>query len=191
MKVSKPLAVFHCLAALFLALPGAWLLVAPHSFLLVVHGQTPAPIMSALLSQQAGMGLLLAAVVNIICLAGGATRLPLQVAVLIYLIGLIVSHGTPASAAGLWLWLPAVLYALPLLPWHRLARDKRRRGEVKWFNPNKGFGFIAADDGEEVFVHFKAVRNGGRRSLRTGSRVRFTTRQSERGEQADQVYLES
>ncbi|ARB47795.1 cold-shock protein [Alloalcanivorax xenomutans] len=65
-----------------------------------------------------------------------------------------------------------------------------RHGEVKWFNPNKGFGFILTDDEEEIFVHFKAVQNGGRRSLRTGTRVRFTTRQSDRGEQADQVYIE-
>ena len=68
--------------------------------------------------------------------------------------------------------------------------DSRRRGEGKWFNPKKGFGFILADNGEEIFVHFKAIRNGGRRSLRAGTRVRFVVRQSERGEQADQVEIQ-
>ncbi len=62
--------------------------------------------------------------------------------------------------------------------------------EVQWFNPNKGFGFILTDSGEELFVHFKAVQNGGRRSLRTGTKVRFDTRMSDRGEQADNVYIE-
>ena len=61
---------------------------------------------------------------------------------------------------------------------------------MKWFNPNKGFGFILDDSGEEIFVHFKAVRNGGRRSLRTGTRVRFVIRESERGDQADDVYIQ-
>ena len=190
MRVSKPLAVFHCLAALVLALPGVWLLLAPHSFSTLVHGADQAPLLAPLLARELGLSLLLAAAINLIALAGGVTRAPLHAAVLIYLIGLAALHGTPRGAAALWLWLPVVLYALPLAPWHRLVPDQKRAGEVKWFNPNKGFGFIVADNGDEIFVHFKAVRNGGRRSLRTGTRVRFTTRQSERGEQADQVYLQ-
>ena len=86
-----------------------------------------------------------------------------------------------------------LLLMLPLkLPRGSVAlADGEERGEVKWFNPTKGFGFLLASDGREVFVHFRAVQNGGRRSLRQGQTVRFTTRQSERGEQADQVYIES
>lgn len=191
MKVSKPLAAFYALAAVLLALPGAWLLFAPHAFILFVHGGDQTLLVSPLLSQQTGLGLLLAAAVNLICLAGGSTRVALHVAVFFYLAGLVASHGAPVfTLDGAWLWLPVLLYLVPLAPWRRLARDGHRRGEVKWFNPNKGFGFILAADGEEIFVHFKAVRNGGRRSLRTGTRVRFTTRQSERGEQADDVYIQ-
>lgn len=190
MKVSKSMAAFYCLAALFLALAGAWLLFAPQTFIVMVHIDHPPLVVSPLLSQQAGMGLLLAAAVNLVCLAGGVSRPALHVAVLFYLAGLVASHGAAAFGAGAWLWILVLLYLLPLVPWRRLARDERRRGEVKWFNPNKGFGFILADNGDEVFVHFKAVRNGGRRSLRPGTQVRFTTRQSERGEQADQVYIE-
>ncbi|ASK33146.1 cold-shock protein [Alloalcanivorax mobilis] len=189
MKVSTTLTVFYCLATFFLAVTGAWLLFAPQSFIVLLHGGDHL-VISPLLSQQTALGLLLAAAVNLVCLVGGPSRLPLHAAVLIYLAGLVASHGAPAFGGGAWLWIPVALYLLPLLPWRRLGRDQRRQGEVKWFNPNKGFGFILADNGEEIFVHFKAVRNGGRRSLRTGSRVRFTTRMSERGEQADQVYIE-
>jgi CspA family cold shock protein len=191
MKVPTSLAVFYCLAALFLAVTGAWLLFSPQTLIVLLHGDHPTVLISPLLGQHAGLGLLLAAAVNLVCLAGGPSRPALHVAVLFYLAGLVASHGPVAFGAGAWLWVPVLIYLLPLVPWHRLARDQRRRGEVKWFNPNKGFGFILADNGEEVFVHFKAVRNGGRRSLRTGTRVSFTTRQSERGEQADQVHIES
>ncbi|HCJ65714.1 MAG TPA: cold-shock protein, partial [Alcanivorax sp.] len=59
MKVSKPLAAFYVLAALLLALPGAWLLFAPHAFILFVHGGDQTLLVSPLLSQQTGLGLLL------------------------------------------------------------------------------------------------------------------------------------
>ena len=191
MKVSKPLAAFYVLAALLLALPGAWLLFAPHAFILFVHGGDQTLLVSPLLSQQTGLGLLLAAAVNLVCLAGGRTRTALHVAVFFYLAGLVASHGAPVfTLDGAWLWAPVLVYLLPLAPWGRLARDGRRQGEVKWFNPNKGFGFILDDSGEEIFVHFKAVRNGGRCSLRTGTRVRFVIRESERGDQADDVYIQ-
>ncbi|MCC1496509.1 cold shock domain-containing protein [Alcanivorax sp. 1008] len=63
------------------------------------------------------------------------------------------------------------------------------QGQVKWFNPNKGYGFILSDDGQEIFVHFRAVHNGDRRTLRQGQKVRFSIRQSERGDQADDVHI--
>ena len=90
-----------------------------------------------------------------------------------------------SQQTGLGLLLAAAL-PRPSLP----GKNGQQRGEVKWFNPNKGFGFILTDSGEELFVHFKAVQNGGRRSLRTGTKVRFDTRMSDRGEQADNVYIE-
>ncbi|MCK0537263.1 cold shock domain-containing protein [Alcanivorax sp. CY1518] len=64
-------------------------------------------------------------------------------------------------------------------------------GEVKWFNPNKGFGFILTEDGREIFVHFRALQNGGRRSLQQGARVRFVINETDRGEQADKVFIEN
>jgi CspA family cold shock protein len=61
-------------------------------------------------------------------------------------------------------------------------------GTVKWFNAEKGFGFIAPDDGSaDVFVHYSAITSSGYRSLEENQRVQFTTTQGPKGLQADQV----
>ena len=60
-------------------------------------------------------------------------------------------------------------------------------GTVKWFNTNKGYGFIAGDDGEEYFVHFTAVPRGVR--LNENDRVSFEPAETERGKQAKNVQL--
>lgn len=65
----------------------------------------------------------------------------------------------------------------------------RRTGTVKWFNATKGFGFIVCEDGDEVFVHFRALRDGGRRTLRDGLAVSFATTSGDRGPQASDVEL--
>ncbi|WP_017238009.1 cold-shock protein [Streptomyces sp. SS] len=62
------------------------------------------------------------------------------------------------------------------------------QGTVKWFNAEKGFGFIAPDDGTpDVFVHFSAIDSSGYRSLEENQRVEYTTSQGPKGPQADQV----
>lgn len=62
------------------------------------------------------------------------------------------------------------------------------QGTVKWFNPDKGFGFIAPDDGTaDVFVHYSAIDMGGYRSLTENQKVEYTTRQGPKGMQADKV----
>lgn len=63
----------------------------------------------------------------------------------------------------------------------------RQHGQVKWFNVSKGFGFITMDDGEEIFVHFRSIRGGGRRGLRDGQRVSFIVADSDKGPQAEDV----
>jgi len=61
------------------------------------------------------------------------------------------------------------------------------RGRVKWFNDNKGFGFIEQDDGEDVFVHFSVIEMDGFRTLAEGSTVDFEVVKGDKGLQATKV----
>ena len=61
------------------------------------------------------------------------------------------------------------------------------QGTVKWFNAEKGFGFIAVDGGQDVFVHYSAIQMDGYKSLDEGQRVSFEVVQGEKGPQADAV----
>jgi CspA family cold shock protein len=63
------------------------------------------------------------------------------------------------------------------------------QGAVKWFNADKGYGFIAVDGGNDVFVHYSAIVADGYRSLEQGQRVEFEITQSDRGPQAESVRL--
>jgi cold shock protein len=60
-------------------------------------------------------------------------------------------------------------------------------GTVKWFNAEKGFGFIAPESGEDVFVHFSAIQSTGYRSLDEGQTVEFDITQGQKGPQAANV----
>lgn len=65
----------------------------------------------------------------------------------------------------------------------------KEKGRVKWFNDQKGFGFIAREHGEDVFVHFRAIAAAGtgRRTLHEGQRVEFLVVEGKKGFQADEV----
>ncbi len=65
--------------------------------------------------------------------------------------------------------------------------DQLETGIVKWFNEEKGFGFIARDGGEDVFVHFTAINMEGRRTLLEGQKVSFEVTAGQKGPQADNV----
>ncbi len=65
--------------------------------------------------------------------------------------------------------------------------SQREEGEVKWFNVNKGFGFITRDEGGDIFVHYRSIRGEGRRSLKDGQRVEYEVVDSDKGLQAEDV----
>ena len=61
------------------------------------------------------------------------------------------------------------------------------KGTVKWFDSKKGYGFIEMEDGKDIFVHFNAIQDAGFKSLDEGQEVEFEIRQSDKGEQAENV----
>jgi CspA family cold shock protein len=64
---------------------------------------------------------------------------------------------------------------------------KMAQGTVKWFNSEKGFGFITQDGGPDVFVHFSAIESDGYRELRENQRVEFNVKDGDTGPQAENV----
>src|SRR5215213_11452527 len=73
-------------------------------------------------------------------------------------------------------------------PPRRWREDKDMTvGTVKWFNADKGYGFIAPESGEDVFVHFSAIQSAGYRSLEEGQAVEFDITQGQKGPQAANV----
>jgi CspA family cold shock protein len=65
--------------------------------------------------------------------------------------------------------------------------SNRETGTVKWFNDAKGFGFISRENGEDVFVHFRAIQSSGFKSLQEGQKVTFVVAKGQKGLQADEV----
>ena len=64
---------------------------------------------------------------------------------------------------------------------------ERETGTVKWFNSSKGFGFIARESGDDVFVHYSSIRGEGYRSLDEGQQVEFEIVEGQKGPQAQDV----
>ena len=62
-------------------------------------------------------------------------------------------------------------------------------GTVKWFNEQKGFGFIQMDDGGDIFVHYSAIQTRGFRTLREGQRVSFDVTEGQKGPAAANVQV--
>ena len=64
-------------------------------------------------------------------------------------------------------------------------------GTVKWFNPKKGYGFIATDDGRDIFVHYASISGDGYKSLAEGDSVTFDIVEGEKGQRAENVIAKS
>ncbi len=118
----------------------------------------------------------------------------LLLAAIATLITQISSDGALFSAASLSSLLGFFLVSLASFlfsPWLPVAVEKltpqRETGTVKWFNANKGYGFITRANGEDVFVHFRSIRGKGRRSLTEGESVQFVLAQGDKGAQAEDV----
>ena len=60
-------------------------------------------------------------------------------------------------------------------------------GKVKWFNSEKGFGFITSEEGKDIFVHFSAIQADGYKTLEEGQNVSFEITEGDRGPQASNV----
>jgi CspA family cold shock protein len=80
---------------------------------------------------------------------------------------------------------PGRAYACP--EDRRIRRRNMAQGTVKWFNADKGYGFIAVEGGQDVFVHFSAITGDGYRSLEEGQKVEFDITQGQKGPQAENV----
>ena len=66
---------------------------------------------------------------------------------------------------------------------------KRAQGTVKWFNADKGYGFISQEGGEDLFVHYSEIQSTGFRSLDEGTKVEFDITQGAKGKQASAVSI--
>ena len=60
-------------------------------------------------------------------------------------------------------------------------------GKVKWFNAEKGYGFITSDEGKDIFVHYSSIQADGFRTLEEGQKVTYEVVESDRGQQASNV----
>ncbi|UVL45760.1 cold-shock protein [Pseudomonas moraviensis] len=69
--------------------------------------------------------------------------------------------------------------------------SNRQTGTVKWFNGEKGFGFITPASGDDLFVHFKAIQSDGVTELKEGQKVSFVATRGQKGMQAEEVEIES
>jgi cold shock protein len=94
--------------------------------------------------------------------------------------------GIPSGAGEAFFW-NSTRGAHPLPPDQLIEEYSMEQGTVKWFNAEKGFGFISRDSGADVFVHYSEIQGTGFRSLEENQRVEFELTQGAKGLQASSV----
>lgn len=140
---------------------------------------------SAHQGQRSGLRLGLSVIGSAAILLGALTAL---IALLAVTPGSWLPWANGISVAGVCLLAALTLTGmLPARSPRRSQEGPRETGTVKWFNTTKGFGFISRDQGEDVFVHFRAIRGDGHRVLEEGQRVEFIVAHREKGLQAEDV----
>ncbi len=72
---------------------------------------------------------------------------------------------------------------------HSTSDPNRENGTVKWFDSNKGYGFITRSMGEDIFVHFRSIKGNGYRSLYEGQSVEFLVTEGSKGPQAEDIKI--
>jgi CspA family cold shock protein len=70
---------------------------------------------------------------------------------------------------------------------HEKIKEIYMKGTVKWFDSDKGYGFISSEEGKDIFVHFSAIQSEGYKSLQEGDQVEFDVNDGDRGPQAANV----
>ena len=80
-----------------------------------------------------------------------------------------------------------MMFILLLLKFFQEASFFMAQGTVKWFNESKGYGFITAEEGNDVFVHYSAIKGEGYKTLNEGQKVSFRIVEGEKGPQAADV----
>ena len=198
MNSGTPARVIYLAFALVFLGSGIWLLADPAGWNDVLHMQAEdlgEGILPLHLLRNMGITHLCASLAFMWCLLDGAKRRPIHVALTFFFVlaaGLyaaeILSSHMPAHR---WVtdfplvFLPPLVLVLMMVPLPSLTR--REAGRVKWFDAKKGFGFIVRGNGEEIFVHYRAIRGGGRRVLRDGQAVLFRVVAGDKGQQASDV----
>ena len=93
----------------------------------------------------------------------------------------------PPCSQGSWRFLLSVIVFIRLKKFLERRMHRMSEGTVKWFNEQKGFGFIEKTEGGDVFVHYSAIQAGGFKTLTEGQRVSFDVAQGKKGPAAENV----
>jgi CspA family cold shock protein len=99
-------------------------------------------------------------------------------------IALLISYFTLAfNKVGFYVWSAPLTFLMQV----EESMSDLVSGVVKWFNDDKGYGFIEREGGADVFVHFRAINGNGRKTLKEGQKVTFEVTQGQKGPQAENV----